>query len=252
MAKSNSSVSISLESWLNSRPSWLRMAADGLVSNRRMPTDQEMDALASHCLKEAAKTLETPHPALAPGVILGTPSVGALRIDALSAIRGVNAIGTNAILDLSQGHMTVVYGANGSGKSGYARLMKHICGARAKGAIHGNVFGNATEAASAQVTVTTTSATDGALATSTLDWHAASGPHPKLAAVPVFDSATALELGDTASTATHLPRAMRFVGALITISDRVSERLEARAAQLISQLPVIPVELAQTSASGLF
>lgn len=252
MAKSNSSVPTSLESWLNSRPSWLRMAADGLVNNRRMPTDQEMDALASHCLKEAAKTLETPHPALAPGVILGTPSVGALRIDALSAIRGVNAIGTNAILDLSQGHMTVVYGANGSGKSGYARLMKHICGARAKGAIHGNVFGNATEAASAQVTVTTTSATDGTLATNTLDWHAASGPHPKLAAVPVFDSATALELGDTASTATHLPRVMRFVGALITISDRVSERLEARAAQLISQLPVIPMELAQTSASVFF
>lgn len=236
-----------LESWLDTRPSWLRMAADRLVQDRRNPNEQEIDALADHCMQEAEKTLAAKHPALTPGVILGTPSAGTLRIDAVSDIRGVNAIGADAVLGLSKGHMTVVYGPNGSGKSGYARLMKHMCGARAKGMIHGNVFHDAPQSASAQVTITTSSAIDGTSTTTDLTWTLASGPHAKLNAVPVFDSATAVELGDTPSEATYLPRSMRFVGALITIADRVGKRLEARASQLHSHLPA-PAEHAQTAA----
>ncbi|WP_349777976.1 hypothetical protein ABQ039_014975 [Xanthomonas sp. WHRI 6108] len=123
--------------------------------------------------------------------------------------------------------MTVVYGPNGAGKSGYARLMKHVCGARAKGAIYGNVFKHGPAAASALIKVSTTRA-DGASVSADLSWEEAQGPHPKLKAVPVFDSATALEFGDTATTATHLPRAMRFVGMLIKISDDVAARFTAR------------------------
>ncbi|MCO7473039.1 AAA family ATPase [Stenotrophomonas maltophilia] len=251
MAQKDGAVSpVTLESWLDTRPSWLRMAADGLVRDRRNPNEQEIDALADHCMQEAAKTLATKHPALAPGIILGTPSAGSLRIDSMSNIRGVNAIGADAVLGLSKGHMTVVYGPNGSGKSGYARLIKHMCGARAKGLIHGNVFHDAQQSASAQVSITTSSAIDGTSTTTDLSWAAASGPHPKLTAVPVFDSATAMELGDTPSEATYLPRSMRFVGALITIADRVGKRLEDRASQLHSHLPA-PAEHAQT-ASGRF
>lgn len=239
-----------LEDWLNGRPSWLRMAATIVIEHRRIPTEEEMEALASHCLAEAAKTLEAPHPPLAPGIILGTPSAADLRIDSVSCIRGVNAIGEDAVLDLRQGQMTVVYGPNGAGKSGYARLMKHVCGARAKGAIYGNVFKHGPAAASALIKVSTTRA-DGASVSADLSWEEAQGPHPKLKAVPVFDSATALEFGDTATTATHLPRAMRFVGMLIKISDDVAALLRARAARLISSLPLIPEDHAQSRAATL-
>ncbi|MDR7194871.1 AAA family ATPase [Luteimonas terrae] len=237
-----------LEDWLSSRPSWLRMAASTVIQHRRMPTEEEMEALANHCLADAAKTLEAPHPALAPGTILGTPTAAELRIDSVSSIRGVNALGEDAVLDLSQGQMTVVYGPNGAGKSGYARLMKHVCGARSKGYIHGNVFKQNPAAASALIKVTATRA-DGTTSSADLAWQAADGPHLKLKAVPVFDSATALEFGDTATTATHLPRAMRFVGMLINISDDLATRLKARAAKLSSNLPNIPEDHAESSAA---
>ncbi len=146
--------------------------------------------------------------------------------------------------------MTVVYGPNGAGKSGYARLMKHICGARAKGSIHGNVFKQGPAAASALIKVTAQRA-DGTTAPADLAWEEAHGPHQKLKAIPIFDSATALEFGDTATTATHLPRAMRFVGMLITISDDIAARLKTRAAKLTSSLPLIPEEHAQSSAATL-
>ncbi len=237
-----------LEDWVNGRASWLRMAAATVIEHRRKPTAEEIEALTSHCLKEAAKTLEEPFPPLAPGTILGTAAAADLRIDSVSSIHGVNAIGDDAVLDLGQGQMTVVYGPNGAGKSGYARLMKHVCGARAKGSIHGNVFKQSPAAASALIKVTTTQA-DGTITPADLAWEEAKGPHPKLKAVPVFDSATALEFGDTATTATHLPRAMRFVGMLIEISDDVATRLKARASKLTSNLPNIPEDHAQSSAA---
>ncbi|KDE89382.1 hypothetical protein DF40_015145 [Stenotrophomonas maltophilia M30] len=186
------------------------MAASTVIQHRRMPNEEEMEALADHCLAEAAKKLDAPHPALAPGTILGTPTAAELRIDSVSSICGVNALGEDAALDLSQGQMTVVYGPNGAGKSGYARLMKHVCGARAKGSIHGNVFKQNPDAASALIKVTATRS-DGTTSSADLTWQASDGPHATLKAVPVFDSATALEFGDSATTATHLPRAMRFV-----------------------------------------
>lgn len=209
-----------------------------------------MEALANHCLADAAKTLDAPHPPLAPGTILGTPTAAELRIDSLSSIRGVNALGDDAVLDFSQSQMTVVYGPNGAGKSGYARLMKHVCGARAMGSIHSNVFKQNPAAASALIKVTETRA-DGSTSPADLAWQAADGPHSKLKAVPVFDSATALEFGDTATTATHLPRAMRFVGLLINISDDLANRLKARAVKLSSKLPNIPEDHAQSSAATI-
>lgn len=224
------------------------MAASLVIQHRRMPNEEEMEALADHCLADAAKKLDAPHPALAPGTILGTPTAAELRIDSVSSIRGVNALGEDAALDLSQGQMTVVYGPNGAGKSGYARLMKHVCGARAKGSIHGNVFKQNPAAASALIKVTATRA-DGTTWPADLTWQASDGPHLTLKAVPVFDSATALEFGDSATTATHLPRAMRFVGMLIKISDDLATQLKARAAKLTSKLPNIPEDHAQSSAA---
>lgn len=240
-----------LEEWLNGRPSWLRAAAVGMIRDRRAPSEAEIDELATHCLAEAAKNLNTPHPPLLPGAILGTAAAADLRFDSISSIRGVNAIGESAKLKLSGADLTVIYGANGSGKSGYARLMKHLCGARAQGSMHGNVFDRNSEVASAVVTVSTSSAVDvGAAPTvSDIHWKAIDGPVQKLRAVPIFDSATAVELGDSASSATHLPRTMRFVGALIGISDRVSANLRRRSELLVGQLPAIPEDLAQTPAA---
>ncbi|WP_254918283.1 hypothetical protein [Stenotrophomonas maltophilia] len=246
--KNGAAAPTTLEEWLNGRPSWLRMAAFTVIQHRRMPNEEEMEALADHCLAEAAKKLDAPHPALAPGTILGTPTAAELRIDSVSSICGVNALGEDAALDLSQGQMTVVYGPNGAGKSGYARLMKHVCGARAKGSIHGNVFKQNPDAASALIKVTATRS-DGTTSSADLTWQASDGAHSTLKAVPVFDSATALEFGDSATTATHLPRAMRFVGMLIHISDDLATRLKARAAKLTSKLPIIPEEHAQSSAA---
>lgn len=56
--------------------------------------------------------------------------VGAVRLLAISRVRGVNALADDQRLELSPHGLTIIYGANGSGKSGYGRLLKRACRAR--------------------------------------------------------------------------------------------------------------------------
>ncbi|TXD45186.1 chromosome segregation protein SMC [Xanthomonas campestris] len=247
----NTTTAASVEGWLDTRASWLRVAAQNLVSKGKMPDNAAIDALADHCHAEATGKLPVPYPSLIPGIIQATPVGPKLRINKLSHIHGVNAFGPRAELNLS-GDLTVVYGPNGAGKSGYARLMKHMCGAKTAEPIYGNVFATTNEPVSATVRYSAIGMKDSKPFTDEKDvvWQASQGTLQLLASVHVFDSATATHLGQTASTATHLPRTMRFVNLLIDISDQVAERLRLRTQALVSTLPPIPVEFANTQAAA--
>ena len=61
----------------------------------------------------------------------------------ISAIRigeNVNGLTPGECLNFASSGLTVVYGHNGSGKSGYARLLKHFCSARRDAQVLPNVF----------------------------------------------------------------------------------------------------------------
>lgn len=171
-----------------------------------------------------------------------------LRLERLFDIRGVNALGDQARLELGDADLAIVYGPNGSGKSGYARLTKHLCGARLAGPMHGHVFLDGTEKPAATVEIRTIDSNRPAAETSKLAWDLAKGPLPQLKAIPVFDTVTSVEFGDNATSATHMPRSMAFMGRLIEISDRVGANLRKRADLLVKQLPQINADLSQSHA----
>lgn len=52
---------------------------------------------------------------------------------AMKDLENVNRITRQQVLSFAPSGLTVIYGDNGSGKSGYARVLKHACRARTKG-----------------------------------------------------------------------------------------------------------------------
>lgn len=245
-------VQETLEAWFDGRASWLRAAAQHLIETRRMPTDVDIDALATHCIHEATGKLAKTQPSIPSGAILGTATGAELRVVDISSIHGVNALGQDARLDLSRADLTIVYGPNGSGKSGYARLVKHICGARVPEKLHGNIFAAEDESISAVIKVSMQQSTQHPVEplTREINWKASEGPASALSAIHVFDTATGEQLNQNANTASHLPRTMRFVNSLIEISDRVIEAIRRREKQLVSQLPSMQADLADTSSAA--
>lgn len=77
-----------------------------------------------------------------PEAITGRPASGALapfRLTRIDNLRAVNALPDSAVLTFSAG-LTVIYGGNGTGKSGFARILSNVCFRRVQHTIFPNVY----------------------------------------------------------------------------------------------------------------
>ena len=229
------------EKWLGERPKWLQTAAHQLIQSKAQPTASDLATLSALCLGEASGGDKNVFSAVVPGSMVLAAARPALRIKSLSEVRGVNRVKDKAALTFGDTSLTCVYGANGSGKTGYSRVLKQACGSRAKEDIHPNVFSKLNPACSAKISITI----DGAA--HDLDWTLKGGAVAELVNVHVFDSKTAANYVINANEARYEPSRMRFVTALIATCDRVSDHLANQRFGLPKKLPQVPLDLALTA-----
>ena len=127
-----------LTKWFSERPQWLQIAATQLLQQAEL-TDNDIAEIAALSQPEAdGKVPKATCSFSASAFSLG--AAGTLRLCSISDVEGVNALAPKKPLEFGKGNITVVYGNTGSGKSGYVRLLKHVCGARVPGTLHRNVY----------------------------------------------------------------------------------------------------------------
>ena len=229
----------SFEKWLSERSSWLQTAASRLIDKKSLPDDTELADLVRLCKVEAAKQQDKGFAKVAPGSFSAATIRPAVRIDGLSDVFGVNAIKPGASLQFGTDSLTVIYGQNGSGKSGYARLLKQLCGSRSRDDIRPNVFSDEHQPCSAKCNITVNGTRH------EIDWQPHSVLNPHLRKAQIFDSKAASQyMGRTESS--YEPSSMRFISRLIEISDNVSDAITAEKTKLVSSLPQFPADLADT------
>ena len=130
--------------WSNDkrRPIWQRDALRRLVVGGEL-SDKDLSSLAEIC--KAGHGLAEPKDAV-PLAREHVPDQGGAGISvSLHSIfhhRGVNALAENQTLRFSP-RLTVVYGDNAAGKTGYIRILKSACRARGQEEILGNVVSGA-------------------------------------------------------------------------------------------------------------
>ena len=112
--------------WANKQDSWVRRLVGQIIVSQRPISDGQAAILFEQFLAE--KGLHESPSEIVPE--LSYPQAGSaqsdpLRLLALSNVSGVNALSPGAIIDFSPG-LTILYGENGTGKTGYARILKRI------------------------------------------------------------------------------------------------------------------------------
>lgn len=124
--------------WSHDRPPWQRDALRRLVLNGEL-SDDDIRTLTEICKgahglaeQQAITPLTEAH---VPVKTSGTSPVSLLSI---FHHRGVNALAEDQTLRFGP-HLTVVYGDNAAGKTGYIRILKSACRARSQEQILGNV-----------------------------------------------------------------------------------------------------------------
>jgi len=225
----------SFENWINERPKWLQSAARLLIDLKRKPNETELVELARLCFKDASGVNEG-FSKIVPGALAQAAQRPALRINKISGVLGVNSITADASLTFGNTNLAVIYGANGSGKTSFSRILKQACGSRAKDELLGNVFSNKSPPAAADIELIISGKAQ------SVPWTLSGGVLADLRHVHVFDTKTAqMYMGE--NEATYEPSRMRFISSLITICDRVSTLLKGEKEKFASKRPSPPTML---------
>lgn len=116
--------------WANEHDHWVRALVARILDTRRALGTNEIDELYDLFLRE--KNLADGNPVSIPLLVNnGRPGDAeqALRLSTLSDVRNVNALADGQDIAFNR-QMTVLYGENGAGKTGYVRILKHIAAVR--------------------------------------------------------------------------------------------------------------------------
>ncbi|WP_197451997.1 AAA family ATPase [Rosistilla carotiformis] len=143
--------------WSLDQPHWQRDALRRIIEKGSFDVS-DTDELTAAC-REAYGLSEDSAPEL---TLLATEHIPSrqrsdrkITLCSISEAANVNALDSNQLLSFAATGLTVVFGYNGSGKSGYGRILRRACRARSKGApILPNVMGDAATAPASAVITT--------------------------------------------------------------------------------------------------
>lgn len=131
-------VLLDIFEWSQNRPIWQRDALRRLVQGGEL-SDEDIDSLTAICKSAHGLSDQQESNPLAKEHIPDV-AAGANPVSLVSIFHhcGVNALAEDQTLSFSP-QLTVVYGDNGAGKTGYIRILKSACRARGQEDILGNV-----------------------------------------------------------------------------------------------------------------
>jgi energy-coupling factor transporter ATP-binding protein EcfA2 len=164
----------------------------------------------------------------------------------------VNKLASATSLTFCPRGLTIVFGRNGSGKSGYVRILRTACRTRVENPstlkVLANVYGNGAIPQSADIVI------DNGAGDATLHWVPGGNASPELRQVAVFDTASAELYVDSGHQIRYLPFGLALPHRLNTVCLTLRERLEAERRSAVGNkiaLTAISFEkLRQTAAQG--
>ncbi len=145
---------------------------------------------------------------------------GEVTLKSISKVVNVGALAEDQSLEFQKKGLTVVYGDNGAGKSGYSRILKHACLARGKTPeILGNVFEVSTELSSAIISVEVDGKQDDK------PWNLKYAADANLKSIRVFDGEVADNFVSDEDELGYKPLGLHLLEGLATAIDYVKRQV---------------------------
>jgi ABC-type cobalamin/Fe3+-siderophores transport system ATPase subunit len=231
--------------WSRGRPDWQRDALRLLLTKKAL-ADSDIADLTSIC--KGTRGLAEPR-TLCPLTRDHVASTGA-EADSTFLISVTHHSGVNALAPeqtVRFGHnLTVVYGQNAAGKSGFTRILKRACRSRGREDVLGNVLiDDRPRLPSATIRYKS------GLLESSSQWNYQSDAASPLAGVSVFDSQCAPVYVRDKTDVAFRPFGLDIFDKLSALCDQVRARLEQEQRQVLGAMPKEPELPANTRARAL-
>lgn len=215
--------------WVSKRPIWQRDALRRIATSPELTDSDRIEilnnvlvsnGLPSRCNSDLIPLTED-------HVQLNLSNVPLTHICSIEDIKNANCLAPDQTLPFALDGITLIYGQNGSGKSGYCRILKKFCRAIVKDTVHPNVFGTGTsEPAEALVRYKLAGAKD----VREVIWRDGQEGPSILAHLSVFDSHNARLYVDERNRIDYLPFTLelltRFGQLLTVLEESLSQEIQ--------------------------
>ena len=216
--------------WADNRPEWQRDALRRLFQQGSF-SHIDLQELTQICRRGAgldvAESTPTAKPLDGSALSGNSNGISTVALAAVAEIKNINALAPDQKLSFADTGMTVIYGDNGAGKSGYARILKHACRARGNAAtILSDVFETADSTPSAEISFLVGQKAQ------IFAWSPDSVRPDALRDVSVFDTATATVYVDERTDVAFRPFGLDVFPKLAGACDHLRSSLQAELAAL--------------------
>lgn len=228
-------------------PLWVRDALRRLMLQRELG-DKDLQELTNLCKKAHGLAEDGPEAVpLSQDHVRETDSPGAVSLVSLTHVSDVNALEPGQTISFATQGLTVVYGDNGAGKSGYARILKRAC--RARGSVEPVLPNALSERPGGAPTANLKALVAGAETEHA--WRDGTACAPALSAISVFDTAAAQVYVADKTEVRFRPFGLDVLDRLAAACGAVKDRLGRELSLLQGQAPRWP-ELPPNTAAARF
>ena len=237
--------------WSEKQPMWQREALRVLATSSDPISTNQIDRLVTLCKQEAglkgdspikAEPISSAHMATPPSD--DTP----VTLKSISEVQGINALKNDAQVDFSITGLTLLYGMNGSGKTGFSRVLKQTCRCADKSetGILSNVF-NPQKVKSAKITYSIGDSEKSFV------WNDSNVCPDGLQSISIFDTASASVYVTKQNEVAFTPYGIHILSELAeSLCSVVKTNLQAEQQTLVSSLPDLSSSLEFEDAEDWF
>ncbi|QTD57262.1 AAA family ATPase [Parasphingorhabdus cellanae] len=216
--------------WSKDKANWQRDCLRRLIVDGDL-SKSDHDELLALCKDETKPCIPLDDTHIG-GHSAGVPTV---TLKSIKDAQNINALAEGQTLPFNPNGLSVVYGNNGSGKSGYVRILKRACRARTpKGKtevlLH-NIYSDGSGKQTAEIEYVAGGQNQ------KVKWEVGVAADALLSEVSVFDTKTANVHVEETNNLAYTPRPMKVVEELVSASRELKERFDAEHQSLKDQTP---------------
>ena len=228
--------------WLNKQHEWVGEAAHRLLAKGNLGA-KDIEELVAMAKKPEPKKKS---PRSFPAISLGSASSNELRLESIGPVTGIDALNPKKPLSFGDDNISVVYGINGSGKSGYSRILTRACGKAHSSDLKTNVY--AAPPLKQECTLDYSVGSE----KKQVVWIANTNPVDDLRSVDVFDTECGRIYLEKDTELSYEPPELSLFTDLVEACKQVEAGLLAEQRKLVSKLPEMPVRYAGSEAGKVY
>lgn len=216
--------------WTQGLPAWQSDAVSRLLVKQTLTPQDHEDLYALLKLNFGIPDPKNrqAHPLTADQIPVQIKKDTNIKLSTIKNLHSVNAIAENQQLEIGPTGMTVIYGDNGSGKSGYSRVLKQACRARDQSEpVHPNA--NLPEAKTDNAQASFNITVDGT--DKEVTWYQEKEAPPELSSFAIFDTRCARAYLDNEDNFSYVPYGLGVFEALAKVCKQLRTSIEAEQVQ---------------------